>query len=126
MMRLNPSAIRPQGETSGPRFRDGEDAVGRGITETRPCVTAIPLRLLIINSQTNSPGAVQQVGVGNFSQTAFVQNHQPLIAAIDAALVSAEFEGVQKTRFIDASIWLNSLQRIFLCVPKTPSHFIER
>lgn len=41
--------------------------------------------------QTNSPGAVQQVGIGQFSQTAFVQNHQPLIAAIDAALSSPEF-----------------------------------
>ena len=49
----------------------------------------------VINSQTNSPGAVQQLGIGNFSQTAFVQNHQPLIAAIDAALVSAEFERLE-------------------------------
>jgi hypothetical protein len=44
--------------------------------------------------QTNSPGAVQQVGIGQFSQTAFVQNHQPLIAAIDAALSSREFEAL--------------------------------
>src|SRR5205823_6893210 len=45
----------------------------------------------IINNQTNSPGAIQQSGVGNFSQQAFTQQHQPLIAAIDAALASAEF-----------------------------------
>src|SRR2546430_201171 len=32
----------------------------------------------IINSQTNSPGAVQQVSVGNFSQQADVQQQEPL------------------------------------------------
>ncbi|SHG79504.1 hypothetical protein [Bradyrhizobium erythrophlei] len=52
----------------------------------------------VINSQTNSPGGIQQVGVGNFSQTAFAQNHQPLIAAIDAALASAEFEGLEASQ----------------------------
>ncbi|MBX9693502.1 MAG: hypothetical protein K2Z81_14025, partial [Cyanobacteria bacterium] len=36
-----------------------------------------PLVSLTAN-QTNSPGAVQQFGVGEFSQTAFVQNHQSL------------------------------------------------
>lgn len=45
----------------------------------------------IINNQTHSPGAIQQSGVGNFSQQAFSQHHQPLVAAIDAALASADF-----------------------------------
>jgi hypothetical protein len=40
----------------------------------------------IVNTQTNSPGAVQQVGSGNFSQTAFTQQHQTLISTIDTAL----------------------------------------
>jgi hypothetical protein len=52
----------------------------------------------VINSQTNSPGGVQQIGVGTFSQTAFARNHQPLIAAIDAALVSDEFERLEINR----------------------------
>jgi hypothetical protein len=36
----------------------------------------------IVSNQTNSPGAVQQIGLGNFSQSAFVQNHKPLVEAI--------------------------------------------
>jgi hypothetical protein len=58
----------------------------------------------IINNQTNSPGAIQQSGVGNFSQRAFSQHHQPLVAAIDAALASAEFANLvdnQKQGFRD-------------------------
>jgi len=48
--------------------------------------------LNVINNQTNSPGAIQQVGIGdNFSQAAFTQNHHELIAAIDRALASSEF-----------------------------------
>lgn len=50
----------------------------------------------IINNQTNSPGAIQQSGVGNFTQLAFTQQHQPLIAAIDAALESAEFASLHE------------------------------
>jgi hypothetical protein len=42
--------------------------------------------------QSHSPGAVQQVGVGDFSQSAFVQNNRPLVEAIDMALTSAEFQ----------------------------------
>lgn len=46
----------------------------------------------VINNQTNSPGAIQQVGIGdNFSQQAFKQNNQELVNAIDRALASAEF-----------------------------------
>lgn len=51
----------------------------------------------IVNSQSNSPGAIQQVGVGTFSQTAFNQHHAPLIEAIDAALDSDEFKGLSAT-----------------------------
>ena len=46
----------------------------------------------VINNQTNSPGAIQQVGIGdNFSQQAFAQTHQELVNAIDRALASGEF-----------------------------------
>lgn len=50
----------------------------------------------IVSNQNNSPGAVQLIGVGDkFSQQAFVQNHQPLIDAINKALVSPEFAKLQ-------------------------------
>lgn len=46
----------------------------------------------VINNQINSPGGIQQVGIGdNFSQTAFTQNHNELVAAINRALISQEF-----------------------------------
>jgi hypothetical protein len=45
----------------------------------------------IVSNQTNSPGSVQQIGVGDFSQNAFVQNHQPLVDAINKALASSEY-----------------------------------
>jgi hypothetical protein len=45
----------------------------------------------IVANQTGSPGAIQQVGVGDFSQSAFVQKHQPLIDAVNKALSSPEF-----------------------------------
>jgi hypothetical protein len=60
----------------------------------------------IINNQTNSPGAIQQAGVGQFSQSAFVQNHQPLIDAVGKALASPEFDKLlpeQKTAFKDVA-----------------------
>jgi hypothetical protein len=50
----------------------------------------------IISNQNNSPGAVQQIGVGDkFSQQAFARNHQPLIDAITKALASPEFTNLQ-------------------------------
>jgi hypothetical protein len=60
----------------------------------------------IVSNQTNSPGAVQQVGVGEFSQSAFVQNHQPLVDAVNKALASPEFakpESAQKEGFKDVA-----------------------
>ncbi|WP_027574428.1 hypothetical protein [Bradyrhizobium sp. WSM1743] len=61
----------------------------------------------VINNQTNSPGAIQQVGIGdNFSQTAFTQNHNELVAAIDRALISQEFSQLspeQKEAFSDTA-----------------------
>jgi hypothetical protein len=61
----------------------------------------------VINTQTNSPGAIQQVGIGdNFSQTAFNQNHHELVTAIDRALLSGEFAQLkkdQKEAFSDTS-----------------------
>ena len=50
----------------------------------------------VINNQTNSPGATQQVGIGNnFSHTVFSQNHNELVTAIDRALKSHEFNQLQ-------------------------------
>ena len=49
----------------------------------------------IVSNQTNSPGAVQPIGVGDFSQEAFVQNHQPLVDAINKALTSPEYESLR-------------------------------
>jgi len=49
----------------------------------------------IISNQSNSPGAIQQVGVGTFSQSAFAQQHQLLVAAIEAALSSDEFRNLK-------------------------------
>ena len=60
----------------------------------------------IVSNQTNSPGAVQQIGVGDFSQSAFVQNHQPLVDAINKALASPEYaklEPAQKEGFKDVA-----------------------
>lgn len=45
-------------------------------------------------SQSNSPNAVQQVGFGQFSQTAFTQQHNGLVEAIEAVLRSAEFQSL--------------------------------
>lgn len=45
-------------------------------------------------SQSNSPNAVQQVGFGQFSQTAFTQQHNGLVEAIEAVLRSAEFQAL--------------------------------
>lgn len=61
----------------------------------------------VINTQTNSPGATQQVGIGDsFSQTAFSKNHNELAAAIDRALASPEFNQLkqdQKEAFSDTA-----------------------
>jgi hypothetical protein len=51
----------------------------------------------IIANQTNSPGGVQQVGAGDFSQSAFVNNHKQLLEAIDAVLMSSEFERLESS-----------------------------
>jgi hypothetical protein len=60
----------------------------------------------IVSNQTNSPGAVQQIGVGEFSQSALVQNHQSLVDAVNKALASPEFaklEPSQKEGFKDVA-----------------------
>lgn len=60
----------------------------------------------IVSHQTNSPGAIQQVGVGDFSQKAFADNHQPLVDAVSKALASPEFaklEPAQKDGFKDVA-----------------------
>jgi hypothetical protein len=49
-----------------------------------------PVVNAVIN-QSNSPGAVAQVGAGTFSQSAFTQQQHQLIQAIDQALNSPEF-----------------------------------
>lgn len=48
--------------------------------------------------QTNSPGAIQQLGVGDFSQSALIQNHQPLVEAIDRIETSDEFANLNEDR----------------------------
>jgi hypothetical protein len=48
----------------------------------------------IVNTQTNSPGAIQQVG-SNFNQSAFNQNHQSLVQEIDKALASPQFAALK-------------------------------
>lgn len=50
----------------------------------------------IVTHQTNSPGAIQQIGMGTFSQSAFSQHNEPLLAAIDAALISPEFSSLNE------------------------------
>lgn len=40
----------------------------------------------------NSPGTIQQVGIGNFSQSAFLQNNTELVNAIDESLASEELQ----------------------------------
>lgn len=50
----------------------------------------------IVNTQSNSPGAVQQVGVGEFSQSAIINHHQQLVQAIDRALVSPEYQALEQ------------------------------
>ncbi|TWB93198.1 hypothetical protein FBZ93_111237 [Bradyrhizobium macuxiense] len=60
----------------------------------------------IVNSQSNSPGAIQQAGVGEFSQSAIINHHQQVVAAIDRALVSQEFQqldAAQKQGFRDVA-----------------------
>src|SRR5262245_57098693 len=60
----------------------------------------------IVANQTGSPGAVQQIGVGDFSQSAFVQNHRSLVEAVEKALKSPEFaqlEQEQKDGFKDVA-----------------------
>jgi hypothetical protein len=54
--------------------------------------------------QSNSPGAIQQVGVGQVSQSALVDNRQALVQAIDHALASPEVAALspqQKEGFTD-------------------------
>ncbi len=60
----------------------------------------------IVANQTGSPGAVQQIGVGDFSQKALVENHQLLVEAVNRALVSPEYQKLnaeQKEGFKDVA-----------------------
>jgi hypothetical protein len=45
--------------------------------------------------QNNSPGAVLQVGSGNFNQSAYNQSHQSLVQEIERALASQEFAALK-------------------------------
>jgi hypothetical protein len=51
----------------------------------------VPLVNVVNN---NSPGTIQQVGIGNFSQSAFLQNNTELVNAIEQALASEEFKAL--------------------------------
>ena len=46
--------------------------------------------------QSNSPGAVLQVGTGNFNQSAYNQHHQSLVQEIDKALTSSGFSALKQ------------------------------
>jgi len=82
-------------------FRHG--MMGSGRLKKDPLVN-------VINTQTNSPGATQQVGIGdNFSQSVFNQTHNELVAAIDRALSSSELAQLrpeQKEAFSDTALVL--------------------
>ena len=86
--------------------------------------------------QSDSPGAILQVGVGHVSQSALIDNRQALVQAIDQALNSAEFKALtpdQQVGFKDIADTLKDetaketpdggkLKRCGLHpVPKTPS-----
>lgn len=51
----------------------------------------------VVNNQMNSPGGVQQVGFGNFSQSAFTQQQNVLVRAIDDVLASQEYSRLGQT-----------------------------
>ncbi len=60
----------------------------------------------VVAHQSNSPEAVQQIGSGAFSQSAFVQNYTPLIQAIETAVNSDEFRELspeQQVAFTDVA-----------------------
>lgn len=53
----------------------------------------------IVNSMVNSPGAVQQAGIGDgFSQTALIDQSNNLVRAIDHLLTSAEFQKLDQEK----------------------------
>jgi hypothetical protein len=80
-------------------FRHG--MMGSGRLKKDPLVS-------VINTQTNSPGATQQIGIGdNFSQSIFSQTHNELVTAIDRALNSQEFtqlQPAQKEAYSDTAL----------------------
>jgi hypothetical protein len=91
------TAMREKRERLLDDFQHG--MMGSGRLKKDPVVS-------IVSNQTDSPGAVQQVGVGNFSQNAFVQNHQPLVDAVNKALASPEYaklEPAQQEGFKDVA-----------------------
>ncbi len=54
----------------------------------------------------NSPGTIQQVGIGDFSQSAFLQNNTELVNAIEQALASEEFKALDadtQATFLDTA-----------------------
>ncbi len=95
--------VKLQGKLQSMRFRLLDDyshgMMGNSQLKKDPVVS-------IVSNQTNSPGALQQIGVGDFSQKAFIQNHQPLIDAVNKALASSEFAALkpdQKEGFKDVA-----------------------
>jgi hypothetical protein len=65
----------------------------------------------IVNNMINSPGGVQQAGVGEFSQTAFTDQSNNLIRAIDGLLASAEFQKLDEDKRDAVSDVANSLKQ---------------
>jgi hypothetical protein len=65
----------------------------------------------IVNNMINSPGGVQQAGVGEFSQTAFTNQSNNLIRAIDGLLASAEFQNLDQDKRDAVADVANSLKQ---------------
>lgn len=66
----------------------------------------------IVNNMVNSPGAVQQAGIGDgFSQTAFTDQSTNLVRAIDELLASAEFQKLDQEQQDEISDVAHSLKQ---------------
>jgi hypothetical protein len=80
------------GEISAAAIDDFEHGMMRGARLKKEHVVSI------VNNMINSPGGVQQAGVGEFSQTAFTDQSNHLIRAIDGLLASAEFQNLDEEK----------------------------
>jgi hypothetical protein len=79
-------------EVSAAAIDDFENGMMRGARLKKEHVVSI------VNNMINSHGGVQQAGVGDFSQTAFTDQSNNLIRAIDGLLASAEFQNLDEDK----------------------------